>query len=153
MVPHQLDVAGGRVAEAGSLGATQTFEAFFHATHRRLFTALCLVCGDRHEAEEVAQDAYLKIFERWERVAAMDAPESYLFRTAMNLFRSRYRRAALAMRRAVSLAPAPVDALAAVETRDEVVRVLRQLAHGSGPRSSRPRSSTSAPTRPGGCWG
>jgi DNA-directed RNA polymerase specialized sigma24 family protein len=29
------------------------FEEFYEATFRRLFTALCLVTGNRHEAEEV----------------------------------------------------------------------------------------------------
>ena len=45
----------------------------------------------------------------------------------MNLVRSRYRRTVLALRRTVSLAPS-VDDLAAVEDRDEVVRILRPLS-------------------------
>jgi RNA polymerase sigma-70 factor (ECF subfamily) len=44
----------------------------------------------------------------------------------MNVFRNRYRRAALAVRRTVSLAPTE-DALATVEDRDVVVRALRDL--------------------------
>jgi DNA-directed RNA polymerase specialized sigma24 family protein len=57
----------------------------------------------------------------------MDDPTGFLFRTAMNLVRSRYRRTVLALRRTVSLAPS-VDDLAAVEDRDEVVRILRPLS-------------------------
>jgi DNA-directed RNA polymerase specialized sigma24 family protein len=45
----------------------------------------------------------------------------------MNVFRNRYRRASLAVRRALSLAPV-TDDLAAVETHDEVVRLLRTLS-------------------------
>ena len=104
-----------------------TFEAFFEATHRRLFTALCLVTGERYEAEEIAQEAFLRVLERWERVAELDDPESYVFRVGMNVFRSRYRRGALAVRRHLSLAPPASDDLAAVESRDEVIRLLRPL--------------------------
>ena len=31
----------------------RSFEAFYESTHARLYTALCLVTGSRHEAEEV----------------------------------------------------------------------------------------------------
>ena len=41
------------------------------------------------------QDAFLKIWERWAQVSEMDDPVGYLYRTAMNLFRKRYRRAVL----------------------------------------------------------
>jgi RNA polymerase sigma-70 factor, ECF subfamily len=111
----------------GVTGSADSFEVFFAATNQRLFTALWLVTGDRHEAEEIAQDAFLRVLERWDRVGGLDDPESYLFRTAMNVFRNRYRRAALAVRRGISLAPQASDELAAVEDRDEVIRLLRPL--------------------------
>jgi RNA polymerase sigma-70 factor (ECF subfamily) len=104
------------------------FEDFFESTNRRVFTALCLVTGDRFEAEEIMQDAFVRILERWDRVATLEDPESYLFRTAMNVFRNRYRRAALAVRRTVLLSPKATDDLAAVEARHEVIRLLRPLA-------------------------
>jgi RNA polymerase sigma-70 factor (ECF subfamily) len=104
-----------------------SFETFFEQTHQRLFGGLCLVTGNRHEAEEIMQDAYLKVWERWDRVSGMDDPTGFLFRTAMNGFRSRYRRTSLAIRRRMALAPS-VDDLAAVEDRDEVVRILRPLS-------------------------
>jgi RNA polymerase sigma-70 factor, ECF subfamily len=85
------------------------------------------VTGNRHEAEEIMQDAYLKVWERWDRVGSLDDPAGYLFRTAMNGFRSRYRRASLALRKTMSLAP-DIDDLAAVDDRDEVVRILRPLS-------------------------
>ena len=102
------------------------FEDFFETQRRPLFGALCLVTGNRSEAEEIMQDAFLKVWERWERVSGLEDPNAYLFRVAMNLFRNRLRRASLAARRALSLAPA-TDDLAAIEDRDEVVRWLRPL--------------------------
>ena len=107
--------------------AHANFELFFEQTHQRLFGGLCLVTGNRHEAEEIMQDAYLKLWERWDRVSGMDDPTGFLFRTAMNGFRSRHRRASLTIRRRMTLAPA-VDDFATVEDRDEVVRILRPLS-------------------------
>ena len=44
----------------------------------------------------------------------------------MNVFRNRYRRAGLALRRTLAVAPADDD-LSAVEDRDEIVRLLNGL--------------------------
>src|SRR5205823_649439 len=82
-----------------------TFEEFVESESARLFRALYLVTGSRHEAEEVMQDAFLAVWERWGRVGAMEDPTGYLFRTAMNAFRKRLRRASLAVRRTMALAP------------------------------------------------
>lgn len=91
------------------------------------FHALVLITGDRHEAEEIAQDSFLVLWERWGRVAAMENPAGYLYRTAMNVFRRRRRRAALAVRRAVGLVHAE-DAFAAADARQVVGRALRGLS-------------------------
>src|SRR4029078_10527725 len=78
------------------------FEAFFEAEHARLLRALYLVTGDPQEAEELMQDAFVAVWERWARVRSRDEPTGYLYRTAMNRFRSRLRRAARATRRALA---------------------------------------------------
>jgi RNA polymerase sigma-70 factor, ECF subfamily len=113
--------------EADVAKVPPSFEEFYEATFRRLFTALCLVTGNRHEAEEVVQEAYVRVFERWDRIGVLEDPTGYLFRVSMNVFRSRYRRASLGLRRAFFLAPAETDDLAAVETYDAVARLLRGL--------------------------
>jgi len=114
---------GATPAPAGN-GAT--FEAFFEAWHLPLYRALWLVARDRHEAEEVMQDAFVRVWERWDRVAAMERPEAYLFRTAMNLHRSRVRRALAALRRTIGTQPSD-DAIATVEERDAIVRAMGRL--------------------------
>lgn len=103
-----------------------TFEAFFEEHRSRLFGALCLVTGSRQEAEEICQDAFLKLWERWEQVSELEDPAGYLFRTAMNVFRNRARRTALTLRKALRLTPS-TDDLEAVEDRDEMVRAMRPL--------------------------
>lgn len=96
------------------------------AEHADLYGALCLIIRDRNEAEDVMQEAFLKVWERWDRVQEMDNPAGYLYRTALNLNRTRIRRASVAIRRAVGLGPRR-DSLVDIETRDEVVRALGAL--------------------------
>ena len=45
----------------------------------------------------------------------------------MNLFRNRRRRVALALRRAVRLAPPPADEMRTIDDRDAIVRALGRL--------------------------
>ena len=91
--------------EPTSLSATpeaadaSTFEAFFLAQHERLFQALYLLTGDRFEADDLAQEALLRTYERWDRVSAMESPAGYVYRTALNLYRSRLRSLLVRMRR------------------------------------------------------
>jgi RNA polymerase sigma-70 factor (ECF subfamily) len=107
-------------------GSPHSFEEFFDAERARLFGVLSVMTGNRHEAEEIMQDAFLRLWERWERVSAMDEPVGFLYRTAMNLHRKRLRRAGVALRKVTNLLP-PDDALAAIETRDQATRLLRTL--------------------------
>lgn len=116
-----IALTGARVVESAP-----EFEEFFEAKRDRLFRALYLVTGNRHEAEELTQEAFLKVWERWDRVATMDRPEGYLFRAAMNLFRSRLRRAKVAARRTLGRSE-PRDELAEVLRRDAVLRALASL--------------------------
>jgi RNA polymerase sigma factor (sigma-70 family) len=109
------------------VGDPQSFEDFFEAESGVLFRRLCLITGNRHEAEEVMQDAFLSLFERWGRVRNMEDPTGYLYRTAFHAFRRRSRRAALAVRRSFGLAPA-VDEFAAADDRQVVSQALARLS-------------------------
>jgi RNA polymerase sigma-70 factor (ECF subfamily) len=119
-------VIGGPDAGTDVSGVAASFEAFFDAERIRLYGAIAVMSGNRGEAEEIMQDAFLRVWERWDRVATMDSPEGFLYRTAMNVYRSRRRRAAVALRKATNLMPDD-DALGDVEARDEVFRLLRTL--------------------------
>jgi len=104
-----------------------TFEEFFHAERDGLFGALVLITGNRHEAEELAQDAFLAVWERWDRVESMANPAGYLYRTAMNGFRKRRRRAAVALRRVVR-SQADRDVFAEADARQVVAGALAGLS-------------------------
>lgn len=103
-----------------------TFEAFFEEQKDRLLRILCVITGSRGEAEDLAQEAFTRVFERWDRVATMDEPAGYLHRTAMNLFRNQTRRARVALKRAVGLAPEQ-DVFEAVEDQDLARQALAAL--------------------------
>jgi RNA polymerase sigma-70 factor (ECF subfamily) len=103
------------------------FDGFFEFEHQRLLSALYLITGDLHDAEDIMQEAFVKVLERWEAVRSMDDPTGYLYRTAMNEFRSRYRRARVALRWLPSLFGLQRDALAAIEMREDVRRALAGL--------------------------
>jgi RNA polymerase sigma-70 factor (ECF subfamily) len=103
-----------------------SFEAFFEDEKERLLRVLSVITGSRGEAEDLAQEAFTRLFERWERVGEMDDPAGYLHRTAMNLFRSQYRRARLALKRAASLGPER-DVFEAVDERDVATKALARL--------------------------
>lgn len=118
--------------EPAALGKTQSgpeFREFFETEYRRLAKALFLVAGDPLEADELAQEALVRVFERWDRVRLMDSPTGYLYRTALNLNRSRLRRLASRAKHPLSVSLEP-DPLAGVEARDEVRRNLAALPRG-----------------------
>src|SRR5438034_10106780 len=77
-----------------------TFEAFCRAEYPRLLRAMFLVTGDRHEAEEIAQDAFVRACERWDLVSRATNRPGYVYRMALNAYRSKLRRLARGARKA-----------------------------------------------------
>src|SRR4249920_3778814 len=105
--------------------ARARFDTFFEEEHVRLFKALYFVTGNRQDAEELMQDAFLKLWERWDEARITD-PTGYLFRVALNAFRSRHRRAVVALRKAVPVSEQRDDFLEA-EMRADVRQLLLRL--------------------------
>jgi RNA polymerase sigma-70 factor, ECF subfamily len=103
-----------------------SFEAFFDDEKERLIRILCVITGSRAEAEDLAQQAFTRVFERWETIGGMQDPAGYLHRIAINLFRSQYRRARLALKRAVGMSPEQ-DVFKAVEDRNAVAHAMLSL--------------------------
>ena len=78
--------------------------AFCDRVSGRLVGSLTLYCGDRHIAEELAQEALARAWERWATVGLMPSPEAWTFRTAINLANSRFRRLRIERRALVVVA-------------------------------------------------
>jgi RNA polymerase sigma factor (sigma-70 family) len=120
-------VASDDICVPARLSEARQFEDFFEAESRTLYRRLCLVTGNRQEAEEVMQDAFISVLERWDRVGAMDSPTGYLYRTAFHEVHKRSRRAARAVRQFALTRP-EVDDFAAAEDREIVRRALGKLS-------------------------
>jgi RNA polymerase sigma-70 factor (ECF subfamily) len=104
----------------------RTFEDFFELEQERLLRVLWMVTGSLQEAEDILQDAFLRVWERWPKVSSMESPTGYLHHAAMNIFRNRYRRAKLGIRKAIGADP-PVDAFGSAEDRISVSSALGRL--------------------------
>lgn len=105
----------------------KTFERFFNAEYQDLFAALLLLTRDRGEAEEIMQDSFLVAWDKWTRVAGMESPTGYLYRVAMNRYRSRARRAAMVVRKTVHLHRTAGPSLESVEAQEDMSRALGSL--------------------------
>lgn len=129
MVDHRLTQPAAARAEFTSAPA---FEGFYAANERRLFRALYVVTGDSHQAEDLMQTAFCKVWERWDRVGRLDDPVGYLFRTAFNTHRSTARRALRSAQRVIARSfdpTAPPEPADVAETRERATRVLDALTH------------------------
>jgi RNA polymerase sigma factor (sigma-70 family) len=123
---EHADTWGGSKDAGGAVVVGRSFEEFFELEQERLLRLLWMVTGSLQEAEDIVQDAFVRIWERWPSVSAMDSPAGYLHMTAMNIFRSRYRRARLGLRNVIGSAP-PVDGFASVDDRISVAAALASL--------------------------
>ena len=106
--------------------ARARFDEFFEDEHERLFKALYFVTGNRQDAEELMQDAFMKLWERWDQIDRIADPTGYLFRVALNGFRMRRRQAATALRRLTPVVEER-DPFVEVEMRADVQRLLLGL--------------------------
>jgi RNA polymerase sigma factor (sigma-70 family) len=102
------------------------FSGFFAEHRERLVRACILLTGRESEGEDLAQEAMSRVLERWDRVSAMDDPEGYLYRTALNVHRKALRRLAVAARRQVSREPSTDDS-DATDRRLDLLRAIRSL--------------------------
>jgi RNA polymerase sigma factor (sigma-70 family) len=65
--------------------ASAEFDWWFRATYSSVERTVFLVIGDRARAEEVAQDAYLKMFQRWSTVRRYERPDAWARRVAIRM--------------------------------------------------------------------
>lgn len=105
------------------------FESFFTVESERLVRAMYLLTGDKQEAEDLSQEAMLRVFERWDEISTMASPQGYLYRIAFNLHRRHLRRALRNVRARKDAEPiSSLDTTAVART--DVQRALRSLRKG-----------------------
>ncbi len=123
--------------------AEQEFEEFAVARAPHLFRSAWLLCGDRHQAEDLVQETLAKVYVRWRRPLSsrIDNPAAYAQTALTRTFLSAKRRRSSTELPYASLPDSPVgdpsaasdvrfalrDALAELSQADRVVLVLRYL--------------------------
>ena len=121
------EAEGDVIAFPGQVSRPADFSAFFADEHAKVFKALYFVTGNRADASELMQDAFLKLWERWDTIDRIADPTAYLFRVALNGSRMRARSA----RRASdgwSAPPIPSDPFDEIDIREDVRQLLLELA-------------------------
>src|SRR3954454_5179251 len=71
---------GARVADASG-----DYDDFFRTHYPRVVRVVHGVLGDRARAEEVAQEAFVRLYQRWARVSTYDRPDAWVRRVAVRL--------------------------------------------------------------------
>jgi RNA polymerase sigma-70 factor (ECF subfamily) len=88
-----LAAIGGTVGEQLDVRPAETLQQLYEGSYRRLVAQLAAMTGDVGEAEDLVQEAFARAVGRWETLRRYDNPEAWLRTVAMNLARSRWRRA------------------------------------------------------------
>jgi RNA polymerase sigma-70 factor (ECF subfamily) len=92
------------VVEAGD---EQALQQLYAASYARLVGVVGAIGGDRSDAEEAVQEAFMRLMGHWPKVSTYDDPEAWVRRVALRLVSNRRRRALNGMRAALRHGPAP----------------------------------------------
>lgn len=84
---------------------SDAFDEFYRDTSRRLLRYAYGLCGDPVEAQDVAQEAYARAWQRWRRLRGYDDAEAWLRLVVTRLVTDRWR--LLGVRRAATAAERP----------------------------------------------
>jgi len=87
--PVQAAFAMNDVTE---VAVVENIETLFRLHYGRLVRALTLVCGDREQAADAVQEAFVKAHLRWRRLQHYDDPVGWIRRVAVNGLRDHHRR-------------------------------------------------------------
>ncbi|MCX4787167.1 MULTISPECIES: SigE family RNA polymerase sigma factor [unclassified Streptomyces] len=71
---------------------SEDFDAFYTATAKRLVATVYAVTGDLAEAEDAVQEAYVRAWQRWDRLAREGDPLPWVRTVAVRLAISTWRR-------------------------------------------------------------
>jgi RNA polymerase sigma-70 factor (sigma-E family) len=113
------------------LSKRSRYEEFVAANGDGLVKLAYAICGDRGRAEDAAQEALTRVYQRWSRLAD---PLSYARRTAINASRDDWRRSRRADRAYQEAARSPAadsdDPQQRFVTNSALMDALDELPHG-----------------------
>jgi RNA polymerase sigma-70 factor (ECF subfamily) len=73
-------------------GLSESFAALFRREYRHVARTVFLILHDQGAAEEITQDAFAKLLQRWERVSAYERPDAWVRQVAIRMALRRARR-------------------------------------------------------------
>ncbi|HEY4378229.1 MAG TPA: sigma-70 family RNA polymerase sigma factor [Acidimicrobiales bacterium] len=82
----------------GVVGRQPDFATWYEMERPALYATLAAITGDRAIAQDAADEALARAFERWPRVSLMESPAGWTYVTALNLVRRRAHRRGLEQR-------------------------------------------------------
>jgi RNA polymerase sigma-70 factor (sigma-E family) len=130
------------MAMVSPVDTAQELAGFCRSEHPRLVGTLSLYTGDADLAEELAQEALVRVCQHWSRVGRLESPGGWAHRVAINLANSSFRSRAAKQRATARLQAAQTDpdsidvtdavavrrAVAALPDRQRTALVLRYFA-------------------------
>ena len=103
------------------------WEEVYAGQYRRLVALVAAVAGSLPEAEEAVQEAFVRALGLTGRRAVVDDPEAWIYRVAVNLIRSRWRRLLTVHRYANQLAPPIAAPEEQTDSRLALLAALKRL--------------------------
>ena len=103
------------------------FDDFYTASFRRVTGQVYAMIGDRDEAQECVQEAFVRAWAHRRRLDRAEHPEAWVRTTAYRLAVSRWRRTVRGRRPVDRALGAPTSTAAPSETHVALVAALRQL--------------------------
>ena len=85
----------------------ESFDGFYAREYSSLVAMAFALTGSRAHAEDVAQEAMLAAYRRWQQVSDLEHPEAWVRRACSNLAMSQYRRRLVELRAVTRLARRP----------------------------------------------
>ena len=141
--PPSLDEGGAgaspalrRLSEAWSSEVSVTTDRddglreLYERRHADMVRFAAFLTGDVTAAEDIAQDAFAKVFDAWDRIGDLGRVDAYLKATVVNLVRGGHRKQQVAERRATShltVVPSAEDAAVRQIGRERVLAAVSCL--------------------------
>ena len=108
-------------------GEPQAFERFVEHFRSKIFHYSWLICGQREDAEEVAQETLLKVFESFDQLRDPERVRAWVFQIARNACLMQRRKSVFAPRHELSVEDLPPGA----EIEDVAVRLPDDQLQGA----------------------
>ena len=77
---------------AGTVELRMDFDPFFHAHFEKVARAAALVTRDASAGQDLAQEAFMRLLERWGTMESDEHARNFAFKVAVNLARSHLRK-------------------------------------------------------------